>query len=135
MTKPGKLKRAAVILAHAAVGWGYCGAIIAMGRQFLSIHTTLVVHAIGAPIGFALISLFYYQRWAFTSPLQTAAAFLGVVVALDLFLSGAGIREELRNVLQRAGNLGTFRSHICRNLLHGPIHFVQVTGADSEPIG
>jgi hypothetical protein len=32
-----------------------------------------------------LISLFYFRRYAFTSPLQTAAAFLGVVV-LDLFL-------------------------------------------------
>ena len=75
-----------MILAHAVAGWAYCGAIIAVGRQFLSIHTTLVVHAIGAPVGFALISFFYYRRWAFTSPLQTATAFLGVVVALDLFL-------------------------------------------------
>jgi len=86
MMKPGRLQRAVVILVHAVAGWAYCGAIIGVGRQFLSIHTTLVVHAIGAPVGFALISLFYYQRYAFTSSLQTAAAFLGVVVALDLFL-------------------------------------------------
>jgi len=86
MIKPGRLQRAAVILAHAVVGWAYCGAIIGVGRHFLSVQTTLVLHAIGAPIGFALISLFYYRRYAFTSPLQTAAAFLGVVVALDLFL-------------------------------------------------
>jgi hypothetical protein len=86
MMKPGRLQRAAVVVAHAVVGWAYCGAIIGVGRQFLSLHTTLVVHAIGAPVGFALISLFYYRRYAFTSPLQTAAAFLGVVVALDLFL-------------------------------------------------
>jgi len=75
-----------VILAHAVVGWAYCGAIIGVARQFLSIHTTLIVHAIGAPVGFALISLFYYRKYAFTSPLQTAGAFLGVVVGLDLFL-------------------------------------------------
>jgi hypothetical protein len=86
MTKPEKLPRAAVIFAHAVMGWAYCGALIGVGRHFLSIHTTLVVHAIGAPVGFALISLFYFRRYAFTSPLQTAAAFLGVVVGLDLFL-------------------------------------------------
>jgi hypothetical protein len=86
MMKPGRLQRVAVMLAHAVVGWAYCGAIIGVGRQFLSIHTTLVVHALGAPLGFSLISLFYYRRYAFTSPLQTAAAFLGVEVALDLFL-------------------------------------------------
>jgi hypothetical protein len=86
MMKPGRLHRAAVILTHALVGWAYCGGIIGVGRQFLSMHTTLIVHAIAAPVGFALLSLFYYRRYAFTSPMQTAAAFLGVVVALDLFL-------------------------------------------------
>ncbi len=86
MTKPARLQIAAVIVARAVVGWAYCGVIIGVGQQFLSIHTTLVLHAIGAPLGFALISLFYYRRYAFTSPLQTAAAFLAVVVVLDLFL-------------------------------------------------
>jgi hypothetical protein len=86
MTKPARLQRAAVIVAHAVVGWAYCGVIIGVGRHFLSIHTTLVLHAIGAPLGFTLISLFYCRRYAFTSPLQTAAAFLAVVVVLDLFL-------------------------------------------------
>ena len=74
------------MLAHAGVGWAYCGALVGAGRWFFSVPTTLVLHAIGAPVGFALIALFYYRRYAFTSPMQTAAAFLGVVVALDLFL-------------------------------------------------
>jgi len=52
----------------------------------LSIHRTLVLHAIGAPVGFALISRFYYRRFGYTSPGQTAAAFLGVVAVLDLFV-------------------------------------------------
>jgi hypothetical protein len=134
MTKPGRLQRTAVVVVHAVVGWAYCGAIISVGRQFLSIRTTLVLHAIGAPVGFALISLFYYRKYA-TSPMQTAAAFLGIVVALDSVLSGAGIREELRNVLQRAGNLDTFRSDIRSNLPRGPIDFAQITAADSEQIG
>ena len=86
MTKPGKRQRAAVVVVHAVVGWAYCGALVGVGRQFLSMHTTLVLHAIGAPVGFALISLFYYRSYGFTSPVQTAAAFLGVVVTLDLSL-------------------------------------------------
>jgi hypothetical protein len=86
MTNPGRIPRAALILAHALVGWAYCGALIGVGRHFLSMHTTLIVHAIGAPAGFALISFSYYRKYAFSSPIQTAAAFLGVVMALDLFL-------------------------------------------------
>ncbi len=49
--------------------------------------------------------------------------------------SGAGIRKELHNVLQRAGNLDTFRFDIRSNLFRGQNHFLQITGADSEQIG
>jgi len=84
--KPGRLYKAAVIAMHALVGWAYCGVLIGVGRQILPMHATLVLHAVGAPVGFALISLLYYRKFAFTSPLQTALAFLGIVVALDLFL-------------------------------------------------
>jgi hypothetical protein len=86
MGKPGRFYKAAVIAMHALAGWAYCGVLIGIGRRFLAMHTTLVVHAVGAPVGFALISLLYYRRFAFTNPWQTAVAFLGVVVVLDLFL-------------------------------------------------
>jgi hypothetical protein len=86
MTKAGTLCKTTVIITHALVGWAYCGILIAVGRQLLSLQTTLILHAIGAPVGFGLISRFYYRRFAFTSPAQTAAAFLGVVVGMDLLL-------------------------------------------------
>lgn len=76
----------AALLLHALAGWAYCGMLIGVGRQFLSMEATLVVHAVGAPIGFALLSLLYFKRFACTTPLQTAIAFLAVVVALDAFL-------------------------------------------------
>jgi hypothetical protein len=47
---------------------------------------TLVVHAVGAPIGFALLSLLYFKRFGCTTPLETATAFLAVVIAMDAFL-------------------------------------------------
>ena len=82
----GGAGRVAVILAHGIVGWAFCGAIIGVGRQLFSMETTLLIHAIGAPVGFALLSLFYFRNFAFTSPIQTAILFLSIVVALDLFL-------------------------------------------------
>ena len=73
------------------IGWGilgcaYYGALIGMGRRFLPMDEVLLIHAIGAPAGFALISYFYFRTFAFTSAILTAAVFFGVVVALDLFL-------------------------------------------------
>ena len=75
-----------IILAHATVGWAFCGAIIGIGRHLFSIETTLVIHAIGAPLGFALISFFYFRKFGFTNPLWTATLFLAIVVGMDLFL-------------------------------------------------
>jgi len=76
-----------VILAHAVAGWAYCGLLIGISRQFLSMPMTLLVHAIGAPLGFVGIASLYFRRFAYTSPLKTAAIFLAVVMGLDLFLA------------------------------------------------
>jgi hypothetical protein len=46
-------------------------------------QTTLVVHAIGAPVGFFLLSLLYFRKFSFTTPLQTALTFLAVVAGMD----------------------------------------------------
>ena len=94
MKEPGRLYRTAVIAVHALVGWAYCGALVGIGRQLLPMQATLVVHAIGAPVGFAAISLFYFRRFGFTSPWQTAIAFLGIVIALDLFLVAPVIEKN-----------------------------------------
>jgi len=80
-----RIFKAAVLFGHGIAGWAYCGALTGIGRKFLPFHTTLVVHAVGAPLGFALISLLYFRKFAFTTPLQTALIFLALVVGLDFF--------------------------------------------------
>jgi hypothetical protein len=84
--RPVRLSGVVAMLLHALAGWAYCGMLIGVGRRLLSLDATLVVHAIGAPIGFALLSLLYFKRFAWTTPLQTAVAFLTVVVAMDVLL-------------------------------------------------
>jgi hypothetical protein len=86
MTIPTGFHKTVIIVTHAVVGWAYCGALIGVGHQLLPLHKALILHAIGAPIGFAFISRFYYRQFAYTGPGQTAAAFVGVVVFLDVFL-------------------------------------------------
>ncbi len=80
-----KTGRILIILIHSLAGWGFCGALIGIGRQFFSMQTTLIIHAIGAPVGFSLLSLLYFRMFHFTTPLQTALIFFAVVVGLDLF--------------------------------------------------
>ncbi len=75
-----------VILAHAFAGWALCGAIIGIGRESTSLETTLVIHAIGAPIIFAVISWNYFMKFNYTNPLQTAIIFVLLVIFMDFFV-------------------------------------------------
>ena len=76
-------------------GWALCGAIMFIGMSITSIETTLVVHAIGAPIIFSTISWFYFKKLRYTSPLQTSVAFVLIVMFMDLFLVALVINRSL----------------------------------------
>ena len=75
-----------IILVHAFVGWALCGAIIGIGRQIMSMETTLIVHAIGVPLIFVMLSFIYFKQFNYTTPLQTAIIFLAFVVGMDVFV-------------------------------------------------
>ncbi len=79
-------KKVLVILAHALVGWGLCGAIVGIGRNLWDMQTTLIVHAIGAPLIFAGLAWIYFRFFAYTTPLQTATIFLAFVMGMDFFV-------------------------------------------------
>jgi hypothetical protein len=93
----GRAGRVAIIFAHTMIGWAYCGALIAIGRQLFSMQTTLVIHAIGAALGFVVISFVYFRKFCFTNPMQTAVLFLSIVVGLDLFLVAPVVERSFLN--------------------------------------
>ena len=80
------LKQIVIISIHALVIWMLCGATIGIGRSILKMDTVLIVHAIGAPLFAAVISSFYFIKFNYTKPLQTAVIFLLVVMILDASL-------------------------------------------------
>ena len=87
----GKL---AIIVLHGAVGWAFCGALIAVGRAITSMETALIIHAAGAPLGFAVISWFYFRYVRSSSPLATATLFLLTVVVLDIAIVASLIEKS-----------------------------------------
>ena len=66
-----------------------------VGMSLMPMRTTLIVHAIGAPVIFTLISLLYFKRFGFTTPLQTGIIFLLIVVFVDFFLVALVINKSL----------------------------------------
>jgi hypothetical protein len=78
-------------LGHAFVGWVLCAATIGFGQALWSLDVALVVHAIGAPVYFFAVSRHYFRRYAYTTPLQTAVAFVGFVMTVDFFVVALAI--------------------------------------------
>src|SRR5512140_2530219 len=86
----------AVVYAAALLGWILCAATMRIGMSALPLSEALVIHALAAPIVFVLISLFYFQRFAYTTPLQTAFIFLSVVMFMDFAVVGLLVNGSLR---------------------------------------
>ena len=84
-----------VIAALGLLGWALCGAIMFIGMTVMSIETTLIVHAIGAPVIFSTISWFYFRKLRYTSPLQTSVIFVLIVILMDFFLVALIINQSL----------------------------------------
>jgi drug/metabolite transporter superfamily protein YnfA len=74
------------LILHALVGWAICGATIGVGRQVVSMNTTLLIHAAVAPLTFAVLTWRFFRRFRASSALAVALTMLGVVVGLDAFL-------------------------------------------------
>lgn len=88
-------KTIVTLLLHAFVGWVLCAATMGIGQAVLPLQTALSVHAIAAPIFFMGISLFYFTRFNYTTPLITAASFTAFVMAVDFFVVALLILKSL----------------------------------------
>ena len=80
------LRKTAIILGSAYVGWALCGLVMAAAMSQLAPANALVAYAIGAPIVFAAVAWVYFRYFGYTTPLQTAGLFLVVVVFMDVFV-------------------------------------------------
>lgn len=80
------MKKAVIILIHALIGFALCGATVGLGMSITTEFNALVIHAIVAPVIFAVLSWVYFRMFGYTTPLVTAVIFLAVVIVLDFFL-------------------------------------------------
>jgi hypothetical protein len=87
--------RILTILAHAFIGWALCAATMGIGMAATSLQNALIIHAIGAPIFFAIVSLIYFKKFNYTTPLQTAFIFVAFVMVVDFFVVALLINRSL----------------------------------------
>ena len=98
-------RKVLIILVHAFVGWTFCTASMVIGMATMSLESALIVHAIGALIFFTIISLVYFNKFNYTTPLQTALIFVSFVIVVDFFVVALLINRSLKMF---ASPLGTW---------------------------
>ncbi len=88
-------RKTIIILAYAFIGWALCATTMGIGMATTSLQNALIVHAIGAPIYFAIVSLIYFKKFNYTTPLATALIFVGFVITVDFFVVAILINRSL----------------------------------------
>jgi hypothetical protein len=96
------------VLVHAVIIWALCAATIGIGRATTSSENTFIIHAILAPIIAALVSLNYFKKFNYTSPLFTAVIFVFVPMALDFLIVSLLVLRSLDMFLSPGSVLGTW---------------------------
>ncbi len=84
-----------IVLIYAFMGWTLCGVVMFMGTAVTTESIALIIHAVAAPIIFAVVSSFYFKKYDLTTPLETAALFVGFVVLLDFVVVALLINKSL----------------------------------------
>jgi hypothetical protein len=88
-------KNILILIGHAFAGWMLCAATMGIGMAITTIDNALLIHAIAAPCFFTGISLLYFSRFKFLSPIKTALVFLGFVIGMDFFVVALLINKSL----------------------------------------
>ena len=86
--------KTAILLGFAVAVWMFCGALVGIGRQYMSMNATLIAHAVGAPIGALILSWLYFRNYAFTGPFVTATVFVATALTLDFLVVALLIEES-----------------------------------------
>jgi Na+/phosphate symporter len=73
-----------------------CGVIMFIGTAVTTELIALIAHAIAAPIIFAVVASYYFKRYDFTTPLETAILFVAFVLLMDFFIVALLIEGSLR---------------------------------------
>jgi hypothetical protein len=121
-------RKAAIILALAFVGWALCAAIMGIGIPVIGLQTTLIVHAIAAPMIFGALAAIYFMRFHFTTPVQTALALVAFVIFMDTVVVALLIQKSFAMFGSVLGTwlpfalifiatvlVGTSRNHLTRS--------------------
>jgi len=91
------------LLTHGVVGWALCAVTMFALMKLASLTPALVVHAIAAPLFFALIARNYFGARGARESLPTAIVWTCTVALLDLVIVAGAVQRSLEMFQSFAG--------------------------------
>lgn len=122
------------LLAYAFVGWALCAASMWISMAVNSIDNALIMHAITAPVFFTGVSLVYFNRSNYTTPLQTAVFFTTFVIGMDFFVVAVLINRSFEMFSSLLGTWIPFTLIFLSTYLTGQLVTRQMPGP-SKSVG
>ncbi len=99
----GKVVELIGVIIFGFIGQMGCWGLMIGGQAVTTLDNALIIHAIGAPIVFALVSVVYFKKLNYTTPLITAITFVAIVVLMDLFVVALLINQSFDMFLSPVG--------------------------------
>jgi hypothetical protein len=103
MNQQINLQRFVTVIFFGFVGQLGCWGLMIGGQATTTIENALIIHALGAPIVFGVLSYIYFKKYNHTSPIRTASIFIAIVILLDFFVVSLLIEKSFDMFLSPIG--------------------------------
>lgn len=107
------------VIIFGLIGQMGCWGLMIGGQAVTTLDNALIIHAVGAPFVFALVSVIYFKKFNYTAPLTTAISFVGVVVLMDFFIVALLINQSFDMFLSPIGTWIPFALIVTSTYLTG----------------
>ena len=91
------------IIVLGLIGQMGCWGLMIGGQAVTTLDNALIIHAVGAPFVFALVSFIYFKKLNYTTPLITAISFVAIVILMDFFIVALLINQSFDMFLSPIG--------------------------------
>lgn len=98
-----KISEILSVIIFGFIGQLGCWGLMMGGQAVTTLDNALIIHAIGAPFVFILVSFIYFKKFNFTKPLITALSFVLVVILMDFFIVSLIINQNFDMFLSPIG--------------------------------
>jgi hypothetical protein len=98
-----KISEILTVIFFGFIGQLGCWGLMMGGQAVTTLDNALIIHAIGAPFVFILVSFIYFKKFNYTRPLITALSFVIIVILMDFFIVSLIINQNFDMFLSPIG--------------------------------